>query len=258
MKDNEKITIIIATENNAKTIVRAIESVIGGIRSANKVIVGDNDSTDGTYDVLCQFLGAEPIERDGQTGLPPEFEKGIDSVPIKIFRKQKTTTAHTLNVAMQMGHQGTTIFGFCDPASWFAPDKISQAIGVFQQFPVVACVVSDCDDHYPDGRIERQFKPAFDINRLTQSFPYDNNFLIRTQVFQKLQAGFTEQLQAREAYDLLSRASEIGLIYHIPSPLHTNTITEQSVSTQQLMLQSDQIVQQITAQRRQQGRTSGK
>lgn len=257
MQDKEKVTVVIATHNNAKTIIRAIKSVITGIRPANKVVVGDNDSTDGTYDTLCKFLGAELIERDGKTGLPPEFEKEIDGISIKIFRKQKSTTAHTLNICLQMGHQDTTLFGFLDPTSYYAPDKIAQAINIFQQQPVVACVVSDCDNHYPDGRIERQFKPSFDMRKLSQSFPYDKNFLIRIQVFQKLQAGFTEPLPMREEYDLLLRAGEVGLIYHIPAPLHHNTIIEQDATTQQQILQSEHIIQQMKIQRQQKKLSNG-
>lgn len=66
MQDKENVTIVIGTHNNAKTIKRALESVTKGIRPTNQVIVGDNDSTDGTYNVLCNLLGAKPIEVEGK------------------------------------------------------------------------------------------------------------------------------------------------------------------------------------------------
>jgi len=256
MQDNEKISIIIVTHNNSATIEKALRSVCTGIRPANQVVVADNDSGDGTYDLLCRLLKADPVELDGKTGLPPKFTGTIDNIPITIFRKQKSTVAHSLNIGLQMSNRDTTIFGFCDPTSWYAPDKIAQAVCIFQQHSVVACVVSDCDHYFSDGRVERQFKPSFDIRKLFISFPYDKNFIVRAQVFNKLRAGFTEQLQLREEYDLLLRITEIGLIYHIPAPLHNNTIEYNEID-KQLILQSEHFIRQAIARRKQEKHPNG-
>lgn len=226
IQDKENVVIIVVTHNDATTIKRALESVTKGIRPTNRVVVADNDSTDGTYDVLCKLLGAEPVTIDGKTGLPPQFDGKLNNTPVKIFRKKLTTTGHSINVAMQMDWQGVSIFGFMDSKSWYSFDKISQAINVFAHQPSVACVVSDYDNHYSDGRVERAFRPSFDMQRLLVNFLYDRNFLVRATVFPKLKCGFDEQLQAREDYELLLRISEVGLIYHIPAPLHHNTIKE--------------------------------
>ena len=114
MKDKENVFIFIVTSNNATTIKRALESVTKGIRPANQVVVGDNDSTDDTYEVLCKLLGAEPATVGGQTGLPPEFDGKLNGVPVKIFRKKLSTTGNSINIAMQMKWQGATVFGFLD------------------------------------------------------------------------------------------------------------------------------------------------
>lgn len=89
MKDNENITIIIATHNNATTIKRALESATLGVRPADKIIIGDNESTDDTYKVLCDLLGAKPITIDEKTGLPPDFTGELNGVPVRIFRKNE-------------------------------------------------------------------------------------------------------------------------------------------------------------------------
>jgi glycosyltransferase involved in cell wall biosynthesis len=250
IKDKENVTIIIATHNNAKTIKRALESVTKGIRPANQVIIGDNDSTDNTYDILCNLLNAKPVTIDDKTGLPPQFDGELNGTPVKIFRKRLSTIGHTLNIAMQMKWQGVTIFGFMEPTSWYAPDKISQAIRVLSVQPSVACVVSDCDNHYLDGRVERIFRCSFDMQRLLVSFPYDRNFLIRPQIFPKLQSGFNEQMSIRDDYDLLLRISEIGLIYHIPAPLHHNIVEKIDENVQQSILQSEMMARQLASQRR--------
>lgn len=252
IKDNENISIIIATHNNAKTVKRAIESVTKGIRPANQVIIGDNDSKDGTYDVLCKMLGAKQITIDNKTGLPPQFDGELNGIPVKIFRKQFSTTADTLNIAMQLKWQDVTIFGFLDPTSWYAPDKIIQSINAFSKHPSIACVVSDCDNHYQDGRSERVFRHSFDMQRLIAQHPYDRNFLVRTQVFPKLQSGFNGQMQIRDDYDFLLRISEIGLIYHIPAPLHHNTIYDQDEDEKHQIIKYENIAKQTAIQRRSQ------
>jgi glycosyltransferase involved in cell wall biosynthesis len=250
MQDKENVSIIIVTHNNARTIKRALESVTKGIRPSDQIIIGDNDSKDGTYDTLCNLLGAEPVEIDKRKGLPPQFDGKFNDIPIKIFRKKLSTIGHSANIAMQMKWQNVTIFGFMDPTSYYAPDKIRQAIEVFQNRPSVACVVSDCDNHHSDGRTERIFRCSFDIQRLLVEFPYDRNFLVRPQIFPKLGSGFNEQMTIRDDYDLLLRISEIGLIYHIPAPLHHNIVTETDETIRQSIVQCETTAKQFALQRR--------
>lgn len=250
MNDNEKVSIIICTYNNSKTIERTIKSVTRGIRPSDQIIIGDNDSTDGTYNTLCDLLNAKPVEVDGKTGLPPKFDGEFEGVPVTIFRKKSSTIGHTLNIAIQMKWQGVTIFGFIDPAGWYAGDKISQAIRVFQDHPAVACVISDCDNHHSDGKVERVFRNSFDMQRLLANYDYDRNFLVRAQVFPKLKSGFNDQMQVREDYEFMLRMSEIGLIYHIPAPLHHNVIKDEDESTKQSIVQCEHAARQLAVQRR--------
>ena len=249
MKDNEKVTICIATHNNASTIVRALKSVVGGIRPADQVIIGDNDSDDGTYEALCKLLGAEEITVNEQKGLPPNFDGEFLGTPVKIFRKRLSTTSHTLNVAMQMNWKDVTIFGFLDPTSWYAGDKIAQAIRVFKTGPHIACVVSDWDNHYENGVVERVFKNSFDCNRLLAKFEYDRNFLVRIGTFGQLKAGFNEQMTIRDDYELILRISEMGLVYHIPEPLHNNTVSKNE-DTNDIVVEAENFARQLSVKRR--------
>lgn len=248
MKDNENVTIIIATHNNVKTILRAVESVSDGIRGANNIVVGDNDSTDGTYELLCDIIGAKPIQIEGKTGLPPQYEGLINGTPITIFKKRFSTIAHTINTAIHMKWKDVTIFGFMEPTSWYAGDKISQAIRIFQSNNAVACVVSDCDNHFDDGRVERVFRHSFDSQKLLYSFSYDRNFLVKSQIFAKLNNGFNEGMEVSDEYDFLIRLSEIGFIYHIPAPLHNNIITR--TDDNELREKNNMIARKMAMQRR--------
>jgi len=250
IKDKENITIVMVTENNKTNVKKAVNSITAGFRPPDQVIIGDNDSTDGTYDILCELLGAQPVTIDGNTGMPPEFDGILNGVSIKIFRQRKGTTARTLNTAIQMKWQGVTIFGFIDPNSWYAPDKISQAVCVFNQFPQVACVVSDCDLYHLDGRVERIFRPSFDIQKLLAGHQYDRNLLVRSNVFPQLKSGFNEQMSDREDYDFLLRISEIGLIYHIPAPLHNNIELTSNSTNEQQIDQHEQMARNLALSRR--------
>ena len=249
-KDKDRIAIVIATHNNATTIKRAIESATGGSRPADRIIVGDNDSTDGTYDILCNLLGAKKISVDEKTGWPPEFDGDINSVPVHIFRKRLSTIGHTLNIAMQMKWQDVTIFGFMEPTSWYTPDKIQQAVQVFGNNQAIACVISDCYNHHGSGVVERVYRSSFDTHRLLAKFTYDRNFFVRPQIFQKLQSGFNEQMPIRDDYDLILRISEIGLVYHIPLPLHNNIVENNNESTQQSIDQCEMAIKRNAATRR--------
>ncbi len=250
MQDKEKVTIIIVSHNNEKTIKRALESVTKGIRPADQIVVADNDSNDKTYEVLCNLLGAKPVEIDGKVGLPPQFDGELNGTLVRIFKKRLSTIGDSTNIAIQSKWKDVTIFGFMDPTSWYAGDKIAQAIRIFNTHRSVACVVSDCDNHHADGRIERVFRQSFDIQRLVASFPYDRNFLVRPHIFPKLKSGFNNQMPIRDDYDFLLRVSEIGLIYHIPAPLHNNIVMEIDETTRQSITKCEDAARKMSAQRR--------
>lgn len=243
MQDKENVSIIIVTHNDSKTIKRTLESVTTGIRSANQVIVGDNDSCDNTYEILCNLLCAKPVDIDGKVGLPPQFDGEFNGIPVRIFRKRLTTMGNITNIAIQMKWQGVTIFGFVDKGSWYAGDKIAQAIRIFNIHRSVACIVSDCDNHHADGRVERVFRQSFDVQRMSVNSPYDRNFLIRPHIFPKLKSGFNDEMPIRDDYDFLMRVSKIGLIYHIPAPLHHNIVIEMDEVTKKSIIQCESIVQ---------------
>jgi len=254
MQDKEKVTVVVVTQNNASTIKRAIQSVVNGLRPADKVIIGDNDSKDGTYEILCNLLGAEKVTIDGQTGLPPEFRGQFNNIPIHIFKHRETTNSTILNTAIKMTLSETSIFAFMDPTSWYAGDKITQAIAVFNQYPSVACVVSDCDLHHKDGREERLFRPSFDMQRMLHGFHYDNNFILRAQIFPKIKSAFNPQISTLAEYEFLLRVCEVGLIYHIPAPLHHNIEQDIDINKRQ---EAENKIRAFTIERRKRQNPNG-
>jgi len=203
-----------------------MKSVLSPLRPPDHIVVADNDSKDGTYEHMCKLLNVELIDHEGERGYPPKFEGKFHGVPITIFRKRLSSRAHSLNACLRMTPSDTSIVGFLNAEDWYAPDKILRSLRTFQKDMAIGVVVSDCDEYHDDGRVVRVFRRAFRQDTMLLIYPYDENFFIRTSVFNKLQAGFNESLEQREDYDMLLRASEIGLIYHIPEALHNRKVVD--------------------------------
>jgi len=227
MEDKQKVCMVLVTNNNVQSIEKALGSISKGMRKPDQIVIGDNDSKDKTYDKLCEILGAEKIEVDKRKGWPPKYETEIEGIPITIFRKKYTNHGHSLNMAMSMASPDTTVFGFLNPNDWYGIDKIFRSVDIFERHSQVVCVVSDCDNHYVDGRFVRKFSNSPNMKILLNSYPYDENFLLRRDVFPKLKSGFNEELEQRQDYDLLLRAAKVGLVYHIAEALHHHTILEE-------------------------------
>jgi len=232
MNDKENVALIIVTENNAETIERAIESASNNSRPPDQITICDNDSKDGTYDKLCQLLGAQKVTIDDKTGWPPQFDGVFNNIPTRILRKRHSTTGHTLNIAMQSKWQGVTIFAFLEPDGWYEPEKIQKCVNIFSDNSSVACVVNDSIEHHENGSRLRVFKNSFDMHKIMSDFEYDGSFMVRTQVFPKIKSGFNEQLPVMHEYELLIKISSIGLIYHIPEALHHTTIENRDIRSQ--------------------------
>jgi len=220
----EKITTILATHNNNKTILRALDSLVKNISKPNHIVVGDNESIDNTYEKLCETLNAAKVNVGDKTGWSPKFTGRYKGIPITIFRMRKTTTANIINTAIQMTLANTEIFTFLNPKDWYETNKIASAINTFSKNDKVVCVVSDCINHFPDGRELIDFKPSYDINQIHTNYKYDENFIVTANAFCRLGGLLNGNLDIMHDYELLLRLTRLGIIYHIPEPLHHREI----------------------------------
>jgi len=251
-KGKEMITlVVIPTHNNIKTIDKCLRSIIDSSVKPDAIVIGDDDSSDGTYESLCKFLRAEQVVVEDKKGWPPQYESEINGIKIIIFRKRKSNRAHTLNTCLQIGPKKADVIFFANPASWYCKDKIKLSIECFKIDQSIACVVTDFFEHNFDDNgkeiVVRQFCNSFDSQRLLAKYEYDFNFAITTQVFANLKHGFDVRFKTREDYDFIVKVSEFGLIYHLPEPLHhriydLNHTDEHS--------QIEDIVRKMTHQRR--------
>lgn len=224
-KDNNKIAILITTFDNEKTINKCIDSLLVNTRPPDTIIIGDNDSKDQTYELLCKKLNIEMIKVKGQFGWPPKFETKINDTKIIIFRSRKNNVPVILNAAIGMLTKDHDIIGFIDSKDIWLENKIIESINIFNRDPSVACIVSDALYKY-DKLIRRTYHESFKFN----NFLYDNNIMLRSTIFGILKCAFNNNLEQMFFYDLLNKIWKVGLIYHIPKALHCHKpqpLTEQ-------------------------------
>lgn len=245
MADKQVVGMCMCAHNDETTIKRTIESLLNNTRKPDTIVIGDNNSNDHTYEILCKLLGAEMVEKDGNTGWPSKFEGQLNGVKIIIFRSQTEYTAKILNHCFKMLPMNITVIGFLCCSDWYEPDKIAKSISIFGQCKHVACVVTDHNQYINGTEYARRFNKSFSYDRLLKGCVYDRNFLVRVESMQILRRGFDESLPVREEYELLLRISEVGLIYHIPEALHNC-----SRKTESSLLQHENHIREMTIKRR--------
>lgn len=245
MNEHDMVAMCLCTHNNEKTIERAIDSLLNNTRRPDIIVIGDNNSDDKTYAILCKLLDAEMVEKNGTMGWPSKFESQLNGVKVIIFRSQTEHSAKILNHCFRMLPNDTNIIGFLCCDDWYEPDKIVQSLSIFGQNKSIACVVSDYNQYITSDMCVRRFNKSFSYDRLLKVCMYDKNFLVRVESMRILRRGFDESLPAREEYELLLRISDVGLIYHIPQALHNC-----SHKIEPLLLQHENHIREMTIKRR--------
>lgn len=209
----KNISAIIVSENNSSTLVKCIDSVCSSTLKPIRIVIVDNDSKDGSYELLCKLLGAVPIEVNGQTGLPPEYTGRYNDVELTIVRKRYTSLSHSRNIGLKFCPQQTNYIAFVNPRSMWGNDKIEKSIVALDGGIEIGSVVSDF--YVGDDRV---FVKPFKYRLLQEkAISYDDNFVLKAQILNMMNRGFNPDCDHNE---FLLRASEVGMIYNIPEALY--------------------------------------
>ncbi len=230
--NNAKFTIIMASNNNAQTVVRALDSIVANSKKPSLIVIGDDDSKDDTYSILCKNLGTIPNgENEGGPIWPPKHETVYRGVPTVIFRKEKGSIGQIFNICIRMTANDTDIYGFLNPMDWYDPETIQKIESVFLQHTYCSCVVANCIDHFIDGSTVYNIKRSYDIARITTEYEYSENLFIPKVSFAKINQGFNEGLDTMYDYEIILKLSKIGMIYHIADFLYHCTVPNISQQT---------------------------
>jgi len=115
------------------------------------------------------------------------------------------------NTAINMTHATTNIWGFLKAGDRFVDSKIEKSIAAFNVDPVILAVVSDSSN---------KMYNCYEGHRLNLKPDYDYCVMIKKDAFMALNSLFDINLNNNEYWNILTKISSVGLIYHIPESLH--------------------------------------
>ena len=217
---NEKlVSVVVPAYNRAAYIERTVDSVLAQTYPHVELIVGDDGSTDGTYEILQRY------ESEGKLTLlthPERVNKGQSA---------------TLNSALDQA-RGEYIC-VLDSDDMFAPNKLAMQVDYLERHLDLGLVYSNghaVDKHdnilYP--MLPENHREGNDPCRLLLDcyFLLPQNAMVRKAVFD--QAGrFEESFRSAQDHDMLLRIAEITTIAYIPDFLFYYRRHEDSISSRQ-------------------------
>jgi len=211
-----KACAFVVTNNSIDTICATLDSIANNTYRPLHIVLVDNDSTDGTFDMLCEKMSIQEMEFDGKTALPPKFDSQWGEVPITVVRKRRSTVGHSINVGLGVAPRDTQFFVMVQPTDVLYQVKISRSIEVLTKYSFVGCVITDCYEWHGPTAV-RVYNKSAEPHMLIDSFPYDANFVVPRQFIKK----FNEKLPCCHATDFIMRMGEKGIIYVLPEALYT-------------------------------------
>lgn len=203
---NPKVSVIIPTYNRCKYVQEAIDSVLTQTYQSLEVFVIDDGSTDGSRDILPN--------------------KYYDRVQYYWQENQGESAARNHGLGLAKGQY----IAFLDSDDIWSPKKIATQVAVLeekkhQQAVAVCSSVWRIDekgkqiDTTPVGRAKELSKRKLsDYFSGSKIYAPPSNLLIRSKAIKEI-AGFDEEIQYGEDWDLLIRLRQLGEIVFIDQPL---------------------------------------
>ena len=130
----EKVAVIVPAYNVEAYVFRAIESVLGQTHRALELILVDDGSTDGTWDVIRRYAETDPR--------------------IKAVHQENRGVSHARNTGLDA--MEAELFLFLDADDWLEEDAVAYLLSLRAQYP--DALVSACGyDVWPtaDGGFEK-------------------------------------------------------------------------------------------------------
>jgi glycosyltransferase involved in cell wall biosynthesis len=205
------VAVLIPVFNGAKTVARALDSVLGQrFDGVFEVIVVNDGSTDATAAVLRQYEGR-----------------------IRVLNQQNQGPAQARNAAAALSTAGYIAFLDADDA--FMPDKLARTVPKLASDREAAMLFHDAVALNRDGREiapscvspEGAHPPSMH-EMLTRLWPIvTSTVVMRREAFQAC-GGFSEEFKfGYEDPDLWIRAREQGHFIYVPEPLTYYTLIEE-------------------------------
>lgn len=211
------VSVVIPAYNRATYIERTVDSVLAQTYPHVELIVGDDGSTDGTYEILQRY------EREGKLTLLTH--------PERVNKGQSATLNRALDYA-----QGEYIC-VLDSDDMFAPNKLAVQVDYLERHPETGLVY--CNGYAVDES-DNTLYPSLPENHREKNDPslllLDCYMLlavspmVRKSVLDK--AGrFEESFRSAQDHDMVLRIAEITTMAYIPECLFYYRRHRESIST---------------------------
>jgi glycosyltransferase involved in cell wall biosynthesis len=205
-----RVSVLIGTYNNAPTLPRAIDSVLGQTIEDLELIVVDDGSSDDT----------------------PAIAQGWTDPRLRYLPLPHLGIARSLNEGLQAAH--APFVAIQDADDYSQPTRLERQLELIEGDPDVAVVGSRMREEDPRGRPlepRTSFAPG-DIGSVLMHFnPIPNSCaLVRRELVLEL-GGYDSRYRYAMDYDLWLRLSERGRVVTLDEGLATRVMTGGNVAT---------------------------
>lgn len=212
---NPTVTVVIPAYNAAAFIEETLESVRAQTYADYELLVVDDGSSDGTYDVVIRYL-----QRTRLLG--------------RCVRQENRGIAAARNAGLRAA-RGAFI-ALLDHDDLWDPEKLQVVMREFKRHPEVGLIC--CNERIvDDGRVVRTTRTGPAAARMYERLLFRGNLLAAsTSVFRKEPAlaigGFREQPEFNtvEDYDFWMRFSQVATLHFIPDVLGTYQVRSRGAS----------------------------
>ena len=203
MDEKPRISVLITHYNSGLFFKQAYDSLLGQTQSAWEAVIGDDCSTDGSWQLVKNLVAGDPrfkiFENTSNLGSAANFKKAI-------------------------GLSSASLFARLDPDDTLTPDALEKSILAHEKHPNVGVVYSNhfvCD---ADLKIER-LHYAQQVDDLTSesSFLYDDEiaqFGSFKKSFYNGTAGIDTFNKRAENVDIYLKMCEVAPVFHLNETLY--------------------------------------
>lgn len=212
MSKTVSLTAVIICNEDSATIAKSIESFIGSVNEEFRLVVVDNASKDGSFDVIRETIKSTQVQDNLGTDEPEKitFNKIGKASIVGIKFKKKRNIPVLLNYAINSTKQDTQFYIFSQRAMILG-NFAETAVATLKYNPAVGIVYSDFEFNG-----ETSLLKSFERDdALTMLVP--DNFACQAHLFSN--EAFDETLATGYNADLFVKTCQNNLLSHIPIPL---------------------------------------
>lgn len=208
-----RVSVIIPAYKAARTIARAVESVLAQTWPAHEVIVIDDGSPDDIAGSLAPFGSAVTLLRQPNGGAASARNRGIE-------------------------HATGDFIAFLDADDYWESEKLAKQLGVFERHPELGLVAGSYYLEPPDRGERTAIEPSAEADRVwsprgAEAFKFATSVwtgvvLVRREIVG--QERFVSGLEPAEDRDLWVRLVLAAPVYWLSAPLATAVLEAGSLS----------------------------